>query len=121
MKRDRGRLFWIPTAGCEEAPEVGEACCGSRPGSRAGVGSKVQGAGPDQEASCITMAVITASPALHLLPVCSRPPLQADEERPKGVCLALGSHHTSNPASSLVCAECRTHPNSTVEETGTQK
>lgn len=55
-------------------------------GSGAGAGSKVQRAGPDQEVSCIT------SPALHLLPVCSRPPLQADEERPKEVCLALHSN-----------------------------
>lgn len=33
---------------------MGEACCGSRPGSGAGAGSKVQRAGPDQEAGCIT-------------------------------------------------------------------
>lgn len=61
-------------------------------GSGAGAGSKVQRAGPDQEASCITTAVIITSPALHLLPVCSRPPLQADEERPNEVCLALHSN-----------------------------
>lgn len=79
---------------------MGEACCGSRPGA----GSKVQRAGPDQEASCITRAVIITL-CLSAQTRLSHPPLQADEERPKGSA-SLSAQISSHLKSSFFLGVC---------------